>query len=340
VLEHAPGLLESPPLEFDEVGDETDEDLNEQTDNEVVSRLRAAPGVNYDLISGLVGWGIYFLQRFPRGQSEEGIALIVKRLDELSERHPSLVTWFTPSDLLPAWQREICPLGYYNLGVAHGIPGIIHFLSEARQTGVEKVTSGRLLEGAVEWFLGQQRPSASRGRFSPWTAPGIPSGDSRPTWCYGDLGILSVLLQASKSAGREDWRSFALQLLDDCLARPAETAGIRDAALCHGATGSAHIFNRICQAEGDQRCLRASLEWFDRALEMRKPGEGVGGFFAFTQPEREGEVIWEASPAFVDGAVGVALALLAAITSVEPGWDRTLLLSGDAATRSNMPAGI
>jgi hypothetical protein len=39
-------------------------------------------------------------------------------------------------------------------------------------------------------------------------------------------------------------------------------------------------------------------------------------------------VIWEPSRAFLDGAIGVALALLAALTPIEPQWDRLLQLSG------------
>jgi hypothetical protein len=37
--------------------------------------------------------------------------------------------------------------------------------------------------------------------------------------------------------------------------------------------------------------------------------------------------VWEPSPAFLDGAIGVALALLSAVAPIEPAWDRMLLLS-------------
>ncbi len=35
------------------------------------------------------------------------------------------VTWHTAPELLVTWQREQAPTGYYNLGVAHGVPGAI-----------------------------------------------------------------------------------------------------------------------------------------------------------------------------------------------------------------------
>jgi lantibiotic biosynthesis protein len=137
-----------------------------------------------------------------------------------------------------------------------------------------------------------------------------------------------VLLHVSRRTGREDWFQIARELLDHCLAWPENASGVRDAPLCHGATGVAHIFNRVYQAEGDAECREAAVRWFDRALAMRQPDAWIGGFFAMTWRDPTGPFVPEATPAFLDGAIGVALSLLAALTDVEPAWDRLLLLSG------------
>jgi hypothetical protein len=229
---------------------------------------------------------------------------------------------------LPDWQREQCPNGYYNLGVAHGIPGIIHFLSEVSSAGVvDPQRAHRLLEGAVNWLIAQRRSSGSRSLFSSWIVPGEESSDCRLAWCYGDLGILAVLLQVARRAGRDDWQKFANSLLEHCLAWPDDQAGVVDPPLCHGAAGVAHIFNRIYQSHGDFRCRDAALAWYERTLAMRHAGAGVGGFFASTRPDPAAPIVWEARTAFLDGAIGITLALLAATTPVEPAWDRMLLLS-------------
>jgi len=131
----------------------------------------------------------------------------------------------------------------------------------------------------------------------------------------------------ARRAGRDDWQKFANDLLDHCLAWPPDQAGVGDAPLCHGAAGVAHIFNRIYQSENDPRCRDAAIFWLERALAMRQPGTGVGGFSSLTRPDPSGPIVWEANPAFLDGAIGVALTLLAATTPVEPAWDRMLLLS-------------
>ena len=307
-----------------------EEDLNAEIDAAV---LRSLPNMNssqpYDLISGLVGYGTYFLERLPRESATQGVKAVFAQLENLAERVNGMATWYSGPELLPDWQREQCPNGYYNLGVAHGIPGIIHFLGEVTATDiVDQARSHELLAGAVDWLLAQQRPRGSQSRFSSWVSPGKESKDSRMAWCYGDLGIVSVLLQVAHRTGRRDWHSFAEELLNHCLAWPPDQTGVADAPLCHGAAGVAHIFNRIYQTEGDRRCLDAALLWYQRTMAFRQTGTGVGGFSAMTRPDPSAPPIWEANPAFLDGAAGVALAFLAAVTSIEPSWDRLLLLSG------------
>src|SRR5690349_7195297 len=101
------------------------DDPNEDIDTVLLRALETERWADtYDLISGLVGLGVYFLERFPRESSVRGIQAILNHLERSAEYNDKGVAWHTPPHLLPAWQREQAPAGYYNLGVAHGIPGI------------------------------------------------------------------------------------------------------------------------------------------------------------------------------------------------------------------------
>src|SRR5579884_2228052 len=79
---------------------------------------------DYDLIRGLVGFGVYALER----GGEVGAKLVDRVLDRLAglaqPRHGGLA-WLTPAELLPPHQRERAPHGYWNLGLAHGAPGVV-----------------------------------------------------------------------------------------------------------------------------------------------------------------------------------------------------------------------
>jgi hypothetical protein len=311
-------------------GEEQEEDLNVEIDAAVLKKVRNTNSSSpYDLIGGLVGFGTYFLERLPRESAIRGIKAVFDQLENQAEPVDGTTAWHSGPELLPDHQRKECPNGYYNLGVAHGIPGILQFLCQVWASGiVERERSYEVLDGAVSWLIAQQRPSGCLSRFSSWISPGQESTDSRMTWCYGDLGILSVLLQVADCTDRRDWRDFTDRLLNHCLAWPTDRSGIVDAPLCHGAAGVAHIFNRIYQTKGDRRCLDAALVWYQRTMAFRQAGSGVGGFLSLARPDPLAPPVWEASPAFLDGAVGVALAFLAAVTPVEPSWDRMLLVSG------------
>lgn len=330
---------EPSPLLAESAGDGEDGDAAADIDRGLFRALRAMREsgrrpVEYDLIGGLVGYGVYFLERWPRETSREGLSLVIDRLDAMATRVGAGITWHTDGALLPDWQRQREPDGYYNLGVAHGVPGIIHVLSEAAARNVEVERANALLDGAMAWLMAQRRPVSSRSWFSSWVGSGE-SQDSRLTWCYGDLGILAVLNQAARRCGRAEWRRFADELLEFSLARSMTGAGIEDAALCHGAIGTAQVFSRLYQTGGDPRCREAALLWLDRALKMRQPDSGVGGFsiFLLNDPGVPGE--WYASPSFLDGAIGIALALLGALVPVEPKWDRLLLLSAAEPGRTD-----
>ena len=56
------------------------------------------------------------------------IERVVDHLAETAETGDEGVTWYTDPELLVTWQREQAPTGYYNLGVAHDIPGAIAML--------------------------------------------------------------------------------------------------------------------------------------------------------------------------------------------------------------------
>jgi lantibiotic modifying enzyme len=308
--------------------EDTEEDPLLELD-EHIFQMQNTLGDNYDLISGHVGIGHYWLERFPRYAAIRGIESTLDNLERLSEQRSDGITWFTPPAVIPSIQLNRAPFGYYNLGVAHGVPGVIGFLGQLVKLNINKSVTFRaneLLSGAIRWLVSQQGVSTVTSSYGHWIPKNGSDGrETRICWCYGDLGIAAVLHTVAQGIGDQQLLLDADILLEKCVMRES-CVGIDyyDSALCHGAFGIAHIYNRIYQASKKDLYRTASLEWLRRGLALRKPNIGIAGYYSWrfdTSPQEYPD------PTFLSGALGIALALLAAITPIEPKWDRIMQLS-------------
>lgn len=321
----------------DETSETTDSssDPCEEVDDALLEALGSGPWQgDYDLISGLVGIGVYALEGGPRPQGAAMLQLIVEHLASSAVDTPSGLTWWTPPARLPEHQRVLAPMGYRNLGLAHGVPGVVALLGHVCRAGVAVAQASRLLEGAVSWILSEQLAEGSGARFPSWSGPGTRESAARQAWCYGGLGIAASLMIAARSVESARWESAARAVALLEAARPFRESGVRDACLCHGAAGNAHIFSRLYHATSDDRFLAAARWWYEHTLDGRRAGSGIGGY-RFHAPVAERATSdedwisspdWNDEPSLVSGAAGVALALQTAIGTRTPAWDRVLLV--------------
>jgi lantibiotic modifying enzyme len=325
-LEHLTGRLLEPPAPGDD-------DPGAEVATALAGYLGHSPWQNdYDLISGLTGIGVWAVERAPRAHAAAAAADVVSRLGELAERRDGGVSWLTPPERMLDSERADYPQGNYNLGVAHGVPGVIGALGEILAAGLAADAARELLAGAVEWLLRQTLPAGAASRFGYAVAAG--NHESRPSrlaWCYGDPGIALALLGAARAAGEPEWERQALATARTAASRPRDQGGIVDGGLCHGAAGILHLYNRLYQATGDPLWKAEALAWTELLLAQRQPGEGIAGWrswrpigdFTVAEPE----LGWTTDPGFLTGAAGIGLALLGAVSPVEPAWDRVLLCS-------------
>lgn len=303
-----------------------DEDPNRAIDEALAAFLAGSPWPNlYDLVDGLVGLGVYALERLPTPTAYALLERIVERLALTAERTATGLTWWTAPDVLFEQQRTTCPHGYYNLGLAHGVPGVIALLGQIWQAGIAQPQVYSLLEGAVQWLLAQTLPAPSEAAFTFWLAEGAEQEPTQLAWCYGDLGVALALLSAARAVGRTDWETTAQALATAAAHRTPTSFAIPDAGFCHGAAGVAHLFNRLYQATHDPLFCQSAQAWFAQALQFQQPGHGVAGF-SHWRSDGQGAYGWVADPGLLTGAAGIGLTLLAATTPIEPEWDRMMLL--------------
>src|SRR5688572_10366752 len=110
-VEHL-GRLLGGETEEQEEGGAKDEDMNEEIDEALLTALDRGSWVgDYDLISGLVGFGVYAVERIPRPSAVRCLEAIVDRLEETAESNGQGTTWFTPPEALPPITLQQTPLG-------------------------------------------------------------------------------------------------------------------------------------------------------------------------------------------------------------------------------------
>lgn len=308
------------------LGETEPDDMSEEIDESLLTALAAPWTGDYDLIGGLTGFGVYALERFPRPSAVRCLEAIVDRLNETAEHLEHGVTWFTAPELLFPHQREQYPRGAYNVGVAHGVPGVIAFLADACRLGIRPETARPLLDGAVRWVLSYRLAAHHGASFPAWVQPEVEARPSRLAWCYGDPGIAATLLSAARAVGNEEWERTALDIALHAATAAPENAYVEDAGLCHGAFGLAHLYNRIYHAGGGEPFADAARHWYSRGLDLRRPGRGIAGFESW-ELGADMQLGWRTDPGFLTGAIGIGLALHAGLTSVEPEWDRLLMLA-------------
>lgn len=316
---------------------------------EIDERLRAELGSwdsthHYDLISGLTGIGVYGMERRARVPEHDVLPLVVDRLVDLLHWNEHGAAWFTPPELVPQSQRSRAPGGYWNLGVAHGIPGALALVAASRQLGVD--VDSEALESTTRWLGWAAHDVESGRRFTNWLPePTLEKAPpSRVAWCYGDLGISAAFALAAECGVATPspivprWRALSLDLARRCVGVDDAASGVRDHSVCHGTAGNALVFARLAHRLNDPTLHSEAKRWYERTLSLRFEDPGIAGY-VYWSPERGSNAAprHTGEPGLLTGAAGVAMSLVAGATEAEPTWDSMLLLS--APTRDNQASG-
>ena len=303
-----------------------DGDVNAEVDDALEMLVEKMPDPPFDLQYGLVGYGVYALERPPR----PGRALlerVLARLEQLAVRTRDGFHWRLP----PEWCMSpdgaklgsLAPLGVFN-----GAAGVVALAAAARERGIASRRAQRLAEGALGWMWAHRLGADAQAMFPHHAAT---TRGSPWSWAAGDLGIGAAMLRAARAFGLGIWEARALRVLRALARRPAR--GVPEPSLLAGAAGVAHVFRRLADQTGDPLLRDAASRWLSRLVRLRRSGRGLAGY-RFFSPHWQRRFMrdpnyptgWLPRPGLFNGVAGVGLALLSATTR-EAAWDRVLLLS-------------
>ena len=275
---------------------------------------------NYDFLHGGVGVALYFAKRTTK--KKELVNVLNQFLDDLEkisiQQDNGTFKW-------KSWlEREHGQV--YNISLSHGMASIVGILSKLYKIeGINKEKVNHLLHGTVPYILAQEIDREKYGSYFPSISLENTTEirKSRMGWCYGDLGIASVLYQAGNAVSEESWINKALEILLFAAEkrRDLEDNSVRDAGLCHGTAGIGHIFYRMWLNTRLPQFRDAADFWFQETLKMAQFEDGLAGYKAFEHP------LWVNKYDLITGISGIGLAILTYYYEMNPEWDECLLLS-------------
>lgn len=293
-----------------------DDDPHAEVDDVLLAVLDQIDEPPFELLGGVAGLAIYALERMPAPGARRVLERVVALLHARAEPSGPGVRWVTRLAELTPGERIAFPTGYCSFGVAHGNAGVLVVLAAAAAWQVDGAAA--LAEASARWLLSHRRAASTAGQFPPLLDD--PSTHDQPSWCWGDLGIATALVAAGTAVDQAAWADAGVSIASAVAARPIESCHITDANLCHGAVGTAHMLARV-------GLVSRAIDWYRHAVAMYRPGCGIGGFI--TEERNHETMAFEpvAIAGMLDGSMGIAMGLAAAISSVEPSWDRAYGMS-------------
>ena len=259
---------------------------------------------DYDLVTGPAG---LLLSMLPDGAVEaEQLAPVVAHLVGLLEAED--LAALRPDGCGADTQRR-WNLARVNLGLAHGVPGVIAALSGyVRRYAPEDERVYMALERATGWLIAQaHRDRRGLTTWAPGSEAGLPDpapASHREAWCYGAPANAWVIWEAGDVLDRPAFRSFALETFHAYASRfdPAfhlDRDPLERLAICHGAAGIMLIADAFVRHAGFA------------------PAEALRGAMRELVEARLGDVpaMMVANPTMLSGASGV----LSAIFTIQGG---------------------
>jgi hypothetical protein len=205
------------------------------------------PDYYYDVIQGVAGVGIYFLQNLSLFSEvlREMLQLLVRFIQPKKINGRLIPGWYTPKEYFYLEQDKIrFPMGNFNLGLAHGMTGVLAFLSICTLNGIEVSDQSESMTIMADWLQSKRRKKGNCyfwEHLIPFEAECAPqekeSHFQREAWCYGTPGVTRSLFLAGKALKNRALESFALESFSSLFLRESKSWGLSSPNICHGIGG-------------------------------------------------------------------------------------------------------
>lgn len=256
---------------------------------------------NYDFLHGALGVIYYLLYNVKENNQYDIEAEIAD---------------FLIKDVKKVDCDELSSFFYGELGIAHGISGLILLLT--------LINEKKILSQSIDGLIDQLTSHVIKKVDNNYTPPHmwLLNSDRRYSWCNGAIGILYSLYRAIKSNNVSvanynfvnNAMLYSLQLDDH------KKLGIIDSCLCHGTAGNMQIYNKL-KIKYDCIEFEKGIDiWKKKTILYSMFEDGIAGYKT-----------WDGEESIIDyslikGVSGVGLSLMSYKKKELSVWDDFFLL--------------
>lgn len=273
---------------------------------------------DYDIDSGALASGYYFLSRYKQTQSpkyKKYLIDIILSLKQNSKKTDYGIYWTSPS-----LNNKIY------LGLSHGSSMIVNFLVKMIENNIYSFNTIQILINNAISFVCSNERDQIRGKFPHCYFEDEPEEmeETQFSQCYGDLGIGYSILKAGYVLRDEKLRGIGEKILKDCLIRKKSDNLTEDASIVYGASGVACLYDELYTITSDPIYKKASNYWYCSISSYTiKSPEGHDSFKSmFSLPN---DLSWHSS--FGWGLAGIGATLIRYLNKKEyPSFNELLMI--------------
>jgi len=278
----------------------------------------------YDTMYGLTGTANYLLNFKSEDRVNIALQNILQYLTDIckigDDGYPKFVLRADQSCLLPLTNNH--RIRYVNLGVSHGIPGILLILCKTYEQGIYVSNQLETIRFVSEYIFDNCIKNNMETFWETQKIMGIEHKaiPSRDAWCYGTPGVAYSLLIASKLLKNEEMQNLAISSMRCSLKRLRD---VISPTFCHGLSGLCCLARKFYECTSDNYFYEMYIELLGYILDSYNAKYPFG----FKDRELEkGQIVDKDEIGILTGTSGVLLTILSCYKPVKTKWDSLFLL--------------
>ena len=279
----------------------------------------------YDIMYGLTGTANYLLNFQSEPNVKKTLLHILQYLTDICKAGDNNIPRFAiRSDESQLFPLENSPeIRYVNLGVAHGIPGMLLILCKSYESGVYVQDQLEAIKYLAEFIFNSCIKDSDDIFWETQKILGMEQEKavpSRDAWCYGTPGVAYSLLIASKILDHDEMGKLAIDSMKLSLKRMRQ---VISPTFCHGLSGLCCLTRKFYEYTDDDFFYEVYMRILDHLLESYSYQYPFG----FKDAEiEEGHVVNKDEIGLLTGTSGVILTILSCYQPVKTQWDSIFLL--------------